>query len=62
MSVGPWTRRWPVPSGLTTYTCWSCSSGLNRPKAIWPFTPRGLALAGSANTAAIATRSARNAV
>jgi len=33
---------------------------LKRPKAIWPFTPRGLALAGSANTAASATRSANN--
>src|SRR5438067_3137968 len=62
VSVGAWTSRWPVPSGLMTFTCVSPSSGLYRPKASSPFIPRGLAPAGSANTAASATtRSARSA-
>jgi hypothetical protein len=38
VSVGPWTSRWPVPSGLTTYTCVSPRSGLPRVKVIWPLT------------------------
>ena len=57
VSVGAWTSRCPLPSGLTTYTCVSPSVGLKRPNAIWPFVPGGPAPAGSAVTPASVTAS-----